>query len=67
MSTPRAIQDGLMSTVAELGTMRDKAATVSYTATEYQDHELVAAYRTSWLAKKVVDIPAQDMFRAWRS
>lgn len=67
MNAPRNIQDGLISTVAELGTMRDKAATVSYIETEYQDHELVAAYRTSWLAKKIVDIPAQDMFRAWRS
>jgi|GEM_PF-1726182 len=66
MNAPRNIQDGLISTVAELGTMRDKAASVSYIETAYQDHELVAAYRTSWLAKKIVDIPAQDMFRAWR-
>lgn len=61
------IQDGLISTVAELGTMRDKGASVSYVEAEYQDQELVAAYRTSWLARKIVDIPAQDMFRAWRS
>lgn len=67
MNTPRNIQDGLISTVAELGTVRDKAASVSYTEVEYRDDELVAAYRASWLAKKIVDIPAQDMFRAWRS
>lgn len=61
------IKDGLQSLTAELGTSRDKAATVSYKVNEYNDHDLVSAYRTSWLARKIVDIPAQDSTREWRA
>lgn len=61
------IKDGLQSLTAELGTSRDKAASVSYKVTEYNDHDLVSAYRTSWLARKIVDIPAQDSTREWRA
>lgn len=61
------IKDGLQSLTAELGTSRDKAASVSYKVSEYNDQDLVSAYRTSWLARKIVDIPAQDSTREWRS
>ncbi len=29
--------------------------------------ELTNAYRTNWLAKKIIDMPAEDMTRAWYS
>lgn len=61
------VTDGLTNMVAELNTARDKAASATYNVTEYNDQELVAAYRTSWLARKVVDIPAQDSAREWRA
>lgn len=61
------IKDGLQSLTAELGTSRDKATSVSYKVNEYSEHDLVSAYRTSWLARKIVDIPAQDSTREWRA
>lgn len=61
------IMDGITSLVANLGTQRDKAATVEYVENVYEEHEIRAIYRTSWLANKIVDIPAFDSFRRWRS
>lgn len=61
------VRDGLASMVAGLGTERDKAATVYYTDPVIDPQQLVAAYRTSWLPRKIVDIPALDSCRAWRS
>lgn len=61
------ITDSLQSMVAELGTARDKASTVSYHVAEQNDIQLIEAYRSSWLARKIVDIPAQDSAREWRA
>lgn len=61
------VTDSVTSMVAELGTARDKAASVSYNVVNYNDTELVNAYRSSWLARKIVDIPAQDSAREWRA
>ncbi|WP_449395574.1 anti-CBASS protein Acb1 family protein [Devosia riboflavina] len=61
------VRDGLASMVAGLGTERDKAATVYYTDPVIDPQQLIAAYRTSWLPRKIVDIPALDSCRAWRS
>ena len=61
------VRDGLASMVAGLGTERDKAATVYYTDPVIDPQQLVAAYRTSWLPRKIIDIPALDSCRAWRS
>lgn len=61
------VTDSVTSMVAELGTARDKAASVSYNVVNYNDIELVNAYRSSWLARKIVDIPAQDSAREWRA
>ncbi|TWG90333.1 hypothetical protein L598_000700000900 [Mesorhizobium sp. J18] len=61
------VRDGLASAIAGLGTERDKAATVYYTDPTIDLQQLVAAYRTSWLPRKIIDIPALDSCRAWRS
>mgnify|MGYP001358299384 CR=1 FL=1 len=61
------VRDGLASAIAGLGTERDKAATVYYTEPTIDLQQLVAAYRTSWLPRKIIDIPALDSCRAWRS
>lgn len=58
--------DSLTSFVAGLGTSRDKAATTEYLATNVSDAELVNAYRSAWLPRKIVDIPAFDSCREWR-
>lgn len=59
--------DSLTSLVANLGTSRDKAATTFYTHTFVTDEQIAAAYRSAWLPRKIVDIPAFDSCRAWRN
>lgn len=62
----RLFKDGLTNLVANLGTSRDKAAANYYTVPLMSEEQLLAAYRTSWLARKIVDIPAFDAIRKWR-
>jgi uncharacterized protein len=59
--------DGLQNVVAGLGTARDKAAGSIYVESVLDDRTLMAAYRGSWLARKIVDIPAFDACRKWRA
>lgn len=61
------VRDGLASLVSGLGTERDKAASVYYAEPTITDEQLVNAYRGSWMARKIVDIPALDSCRAWRA
>jgi uncharacterized protein len=60
--------DAVYNAVAGLGTERDKRYYTSYGAvyrlTQYQ---IDAMYEGSWLAGKIVDIPAGDMTRQWVS
>jgi hypothetical protein len=60
------IMDGLRNIVANLGTDRDKAAHSYYYNTTIADDQLVAMYRTSAIARNVVDLPAEDATREWR-
>lgn len=62
-----AIGDSLRNLVANLGTPRDKASATHYTVPMLRDDEAVNAYRGTWLARKIVDIPAKDACRKWRS
>lgn len=59
--------DGLVNVVASLGTARDKAAHSHYVYAAMGAQELLSAYRGSWLPRAIVDIPAQDATRKWRS
>ncbi|KRB26317.1 DUF1073 domain-containing protein [Mesorhizobium sp. Root172] len=59
-------RDSLTNLVSRMGTGRDKAASSYYAFTQLTDAELLAAYRTAWLPRKIVDIPAFDAVRAWR-
>lgn len=63
----KQVNDGLASAIAGLGTERDKAASVYYADALVDQQQLVAAYRTAWLPRKIVDIPALDSCRAWRA
>lgn len=59
--------DTLRALVGGLGDpLRDKAAGVYYSAPFLTDLDLLAAYRGSWLPRKIVDIPALDSTRKWR-
>lgn len=60
--------DGLTSLITGMGTDRDKSVSVTYAMpASDQTNEYVAAYRTSWLARRVVDGVAEDCFRKWRA
>ena len=58
--------DGLVNIVANLGTARDKAASNHYVVTPWTAQQLEAIYRTSWLARAIVDYPSEDGTREWR-
>lgn len=62
------INDGLTSLISNMGNPnKDKAASTTYTATPLTDCELLSAHSTSWIARKLVEIPAYDMLRKWRT
>lgn len=60
------IGDKLSNFAANLGTSRDKRSGAFYTVDTIPDDQLLNAYETSWVAKKIVDIPAFDSCRSWR-
>ncbi len=62
------IFDSLTNLVSGLGVFgKDKAAHGTFVLEVLQRQELDAMYRGDWAAGKIVDIPAFDMTRAWRS
>lgn len=67
MGVVKAIKDGLRNVVANLGTARDKGFSSQYVVPVLTDLDLWNAYRGSWLPRKIVDIPALDACRAWRT
>lgn len=63
-----ASRDGLQNVVAGMGTSRDKMSYSEYGLVAPLDrNSLDNIYRGSWLGKKIVNIPADDMTRAWRT
>lgn len=61
------VTDSLRSLVNGMGEIgRDKAASTYYTRNFINDEQLVSAYASSWIAGKIVDIPADDAFRKGR-
>lgn len=61
------IGDGLANALSGLNTERDKAAHSYYAEPTIDSLELINAYRGSWMARKIVDIPALDSCREWRA
>lgn len=59
--------DTLVNFVSRIGVSGDKAVGNTYAAPSYNKTEIDAAYRSSWLARKVIDIPPLDMTREWRN
>lgn len=59
--------DSLRSLITGMGDpLIDKAASVVYGNQVLSDQQLINAYRNTWLAKKIVNIPALDALRKWR-
>lgn len=65
-SQTRSVHDGLVNVAANLGTKRDKAAFNTYVYSQLSPQQLLASYRSAWLPRAIVDIPAQDATRKWR-
>lgn len=59
--------DGLKNILANLGTGRDKAASTFYCVEMFSPNQLLDIYRASWLARAIVDYPAEDATRKWRN
>lgn len=61
-----ALGDGLQNLAASIGTNRDKAFAATYSLPIVLTRfDLDNMYRGSWLASKIVSIPADDMTREW--
>lgn len=54
---------GFVNTVSGLGTARDKAVQGAWSFQRLDRQQLEAAYRSNWIARKAVDVPAFDMMR----
>lgn len=59
--------DSLQNLVTGLGTSKDKMTGTTHVFNELDKVALENAYRSDWIARKVVAIPAQDATREWRS
>lgn len=63
----QVINDSLTSLITSMGDPnRDKLAAVQYSGLLLNDQQIQNAYRTGWMAKRLVDIPAKDALRNWR-
>jgi hypothetical protein len=61
------LADSLKNLISGLGTVKDKTVATTWYFRELSTQEIEAAYRTDWMARKIVDIPADDATREWRS
>ena len=65
---PATTADGLVNVVSGLGTWKAKRShNVFQYAALSNWQQLDAAYQTNWLARQIVEIPAEDMCREWRT
>lgn len=61
------MMDSLVNVVTGMGTERDKAMATMFQFESMDQMQLDSAYRGDWIARKIVDIPADDATRQWRS
>ena len=65
---PKGTVDGLANVVSGLGTSRSKRSHNQFVYDLLNSYaELDAAYQTNWIARQIVDVPASDMTREWRT
>lgn len=63
----RFIGDRLVNLVTSMGTAKDKTTRTAYFVNEMDPQQAIAAYRSDWIARKIIDIPAFDMIREGRN
>jgi uncharacterized protein len=61
------VGDGLRNLVSGVMTPKDKSANWNYSYLPLGTDQIEAMYASSWLARKIVDVVAQDMTREWRT
>jgi phage-related protein (TIGR01555 family) len=59
-------RDRLTNAMSGMGTNADKRVGLFYNFMPIDGAQAEAGYRSSWLIRKIVDIPPLDMTRAWR-
>lgn len=67
MSKIAAFLDRLTNVMSGMGTTADRRVYSGYNFTVETPQQVEASYRTSWLMRKIVDVPAMDMTRNWRA
>jgi phage-related protein (TIGR01555 family) len=60
------IRDRLTNVMSGMGTGVDRRTAAFYALTVIDRSQVEAAYRSSWLVRKIVDVPPFDMTREWR-
>lgn len=58
--------DRLSNVMSGMGTTIDRRTYAHYNFMAVDPQQAEAAYRSSWLMRKIIDIPPLDMTRAWR-
>jgi phage-related protein (TIGR01555 family) len=60
------MRDRLTNIMSGMGTTVDKRVGLFYSFVPMDGAQAEAGYRSSWLVRKIVDVPPLDMTRAWR-
>jgi hypothetical protein len=62
----RQVADTLLNFVSGLGTAKDPRSATQFIFNELNRTQLEQMYRSDWLARRIVDLPAEDATREWR-
>jgi uncharacterized protein len=60
------MRDRLTNVMSGMGTTVDRRTAAFYSFIPMSGEQAEAGYRSSWLVRKIVDIPPLDMTRSWR-
>lgn len=66
MGAVRNLADGLVNVLTGRGTSVDRSQHGFWYHAPMTAQQIEAAYRSSWLISKIVDLPPMDMVREWR-
>jgi uncharacterized protein len=61
------VRDTLMNLLTGLGTAKDPRTASRFVFRELNRRQLENMYRGDWLARRIVDLPAEDATREWRT
>lgn len=63
----KMVTDNLINFISGLGTGKDPTTASRFHFHEINRNALEAAYRSDWIARRIIDAPAEDQTREWRS